>query len=79
MAWTLIVQAGGDDEHAQLAMEKPCQLYWFPLYAFARRTGQSREDGEESKQFFWKMIDGAFLEKEREVEEEVRYLMAALG
>ncbi|GHC66556.1 RNA polymerase sigma factor [Roseibacillus persicicus] len=66
-AWTLIVQAGGSDDRAQMAMEKLCQLYWFPLYAFARRIGNSREDAEDSTQgFFTKMIDGAYLEKARE-------------
>lgn len=65
-AWTLIVQAGGSDDQAQLAMEKLCQLYWLPLYAFARRAGKSREDAEDSTQgFFSRMIDGSYLERAR--------------
>lgn len=65
-AWTIVVEARGEDEAAQLAMEKLCALYWAPLYAFARRSGCSREDAEDATQgFFAKMIEGDYLERAR--------------
>jgi RNA polymerase sigma-70 factor (ECF subfamily) len=41
-------------------MERLCQTYWYPLYAFARRKGHSHEDASDLTQTFF----AKFLEKD---------------
>lgn len=51
--WTVVLAAGRrTDTQARAAMEELCQTYWFPLYAFVRRHGHSREDAEDLTQEF---------------------------
>jgi RNA polymerase sigma-70 factor (ECF subfamily) len=41
------------------ALEELCELYWFPLYAFARRSGCAVEDAEDLTQgFFHRLVHG---------------------
>lgn len=43
----------GNAAGAMAALEKLCQAYWYPLYAFCRRHGCSPADGEDlTQQFF---------------------------
>jgi RNA polymerase sigma-70 factor (ECF subfamily) len=38
--WSLVAAAAeSDSEKSADALEKLCQSYWYPLYAFVRRTG----------------------------------------
>lgn len=56
--WTLIhaVQEGSPDVAAR-AMEALCNRYWYPIYAFLRRSGRSAHDAEDLTQaFFEKLI-----------------------
>ncbi len=46
--WTLVFSAV--DVNNQPAREQFARLYWFPLYAFARRRGNSPEDAEDAVQ-----------------------------
>jgi hypothetical protein len=41
--WSLVSQlrVGGDATGARVALGELCQLCWFPIYAFVRRTGMS--------------------------------------
>ena len=41
-----------DTTRAQAALEKLCRAYWFPLYAYLRRTGRSPHDAEDLTQGF---------------------------
>lgn len=41
------------------ALEQLCKTYWFPLYAYVRRRGHSKEDAEDLTQAFF----ARFLEK----------------
>jgi len=51
--WSLVRAVGGvDPERARRALEELCASYWFPLYAFARRSGLSPEDAEDCTQGF---------------------------
>ena len=48
---------GADD-----ALQSLCESYWYPLYAFARRTGCSRDDAADATQeFFVRLLDRDFL------------------
>ena len=52
--WTMVVSAGhaGTPQSAE-ALEGLCQAYWFPLYAYVRRRGHTREDAEDLTQAFF--------------------------
>ena len=52
--WSVVLAAGGGaSAAAQEALDKLCQSYWFPLYAFLRRQGRSPEDAEDLTQEFF--------------------------
>jgi len=52
--WSVVLAAsGGDSARARAALEVLCRAYWYPLYAFVRRTGQSPHDAEDSVQSFF--------------------------
>src|SRR5882672_3301759 len=52
--WSVVVAAGrGDSTRARAALETLCHAYWYPLYAFLRRMGQSPHDAEDSVQGFF--------------------------
>jgi DNA-directed RNA polymerase specialized sigma24 family protein len=55
--WSAVVTAGhegstGSDE----ALAELCQTYWYPLYAYARRTGLSPEDAQDLTQGFFEHL-----------------------
>jgi RNA polymerase sigma factor (sigma-70 family) len=51
--WTMVLRAQSDTEaDRRAALEAICQDYWFPLYAFARRSGHDREDAQDLIQEF---------------------------
>ena len=52
--WTVVLAAGrGGSLQADVALEQLCRTYWFPLYAYVRRHGHSREDAEDLTQGFF--------------------------
>lgn len=52
--WSVVIAAGrGDDSRAQAALDRLCRTYWYPLYAFVRRSGQSSHDAEDLVQAFF--------------------------
>jgi RNA polymerase sigma-70 factor (ECF subfamily) len=70
--WSLVLAARhGDSKSARAALEKLCNTYWYPLYAFVRRSGQSPHDAEDSVQGFFAVcleknyLDAADKEKGR--------------
>ena len=50
--WSLVLAAGGDSPRAQMAVARFCSIYWYPLYAFARRIGLRPPDAEDATQGF---------------------------
>ena len=63
--WSVVVTAGrSDTPRAQAALERLCQSYWFPLYAYARRRGQSVEDAQDlTQEFFARVLEHHWLAK----------------
>lgn len=63
--WTVILAAGQKHTpESAVALEKLCATYWFPLYAYVRRRGHSREDAEDLTQaFFAAFLARNFLEQ----------------
>jgi RNA polymerase sigma-70 factor (ECF subfamily) len=52
--WTMVSDAGGEPSpRAAEALESLCEAYWFPLYAYVRRCGQSKQDAEDLTQGFF--------------------------
>ena len=59
--WTLVRQAaGGADAAAAQALSSLCEAYWYPVYAFIRRSGKAAHDAEDLTQGFFARV----LEKE---------------
>ncbi len=63
--WSVVLAAGqGSVPSAEAALEKLCRTYWFPLYAFARRQGNSPEDAQDLTQdFFARLLEKKYLAK----------------
>jgi DNA-directed RNA polymerase specialized sigma24 family protein len=58
--WSVVLAAGGESlTEAGAALEKLCQSYWYPLYAFVRRSGHDDETAKDLTQSFF----ARFLEK----------------
>ena len=52
--WTLVMAAAHDQSQSgRAALAALCQIYWYPLYAFARRRGYSPHDAQDLTQGFF--------------------------
>jgi RNA polymerase sigma-70 factor (ECF subfamily) len=52
--WTVVLQAGSaESPQAAAALEQLCRAYWYPLYAYLRRTGYGPQDAEDLVQGFF--------------------------
>jgi RNA polymerase sigma-70 factor (ECF subfamily) len=52
--WTVVLAAGQrHTPQSDAALEQLCRTYWFPLYAYVRRRGHTKEDAEDSVQAFF--------------------------
>jgi DNA-directed RNA polymerase specialized sigma24 family protein len=79
--WTLVRAAGqGVSPSADEALDVLCGAYWFPLYAYVRRHGFSKEDAEDMTQaFFSKLLErNDFARLRRENGRFRAFLLAAL-
>jgi RNA polymerase sigma-70 factor (ECF subfamily) len=58
--WSLVVTAGGQNgQAAEQALAELCRTYWYPIFAYVRRYGNSPEDAQDLTQDFF----ARFLEK----------------
>lgn len=62
--WTVVLAAGQrHTPQSDRALEELCRTYWFPLYAYVRRRGHTKEDAEDSVQaFFARFLAKNYLE-----------------
>jgi RNA polymerase sigma-70 factor (ECF subfamily) len=61
--WSLVRRAvGGEDPAAKQALAAICEAYWYPIYAFIRRSGKNPPDAEDLTQsFFARLLERAVL------------------
>ena len=57
--WSVVLTAGrSDTTRARDALARLCQTYWFPLYTYVRRRGQSPEDAQDlTQEFFARLLE----------------------
>ena len=64
--WSQVVAAGGGSPDGETALAELCEAYWYPVYAFIRRSGYSVEDGSDLTQaFFTRVLEKQFLKDAR--------------
>jgi RNA polymerase sigma-70 factor (ECF subfamily) len=51
--WSLVLEAGDADVDAHEALAELCRTYWYPVYAFIRRTGYDANDAEDLTQSYF--------------------------
>ncbi len=55
--WSVILEADHEDTaRRRAALEKLCQTYWAPVYAFIRRSGHGVEDAQDLTQGFFEQL-----------------------
>lgn len=80
--WTLVLDAGrGGSDSAREALAQLCETYWYPLYAYVRRHGESPADAEDLTQgFFARLLELNSLEDVRREKGKFRsFLLASLN
>ncbi len=80
--WSVVLAArGADSPQAAEALESLCRVYWYPLYAYLRRRGQSPPDAEDLLQgFFVRFLESDFLDQVDRGKGRFRsFLLAALN
>jgi RNA polymerase sigma-70 factor (ECF subfamily) len=65
--WSVVLTArDGSVPEATAALERLCQTYWPPLYAFIRRQGHDETEAKDlTQEFFLRLIDREFLQRLR--------------
>src|SRR2546425_3576113 len=55
--WSVVLLAGqADSPQTNEALEKLCRIYWYPLYVYVRRQGNSPEDAQDLTQIFFSRL-----------------------
>ncbi len=62
--WSVVLAARKEtSEQSAAALETICQAYWFPLYAYVRRCGQSPHDAQDlTQEFFSRLLEKRWLD-----------------
>lgn len=61
--WTLMMDAADSQaEGATKALEQLCTTYWYPLYAYVRRTGRNADEARDlTQEFFARVLEKKIL------------------
>jgi len=80
-SWTMITLAAGESSGAAQALARLCEAYWFPVYAFIRSRGHSREQAEDlCQEFFAHILEDRALSAARRERGKFRsFLLASVG
>ena len=62
--WSVVLAANRQaSPESAAALEAICRSYWFPLYAYVRRCGQSPEDAQDlTQEFFCRLLEKRWLD-----------------
>jgi RNA polymerase sigma-70 factor (ECF subfamily) len=64
--WSLILRAADDGPPGREALATLCETYWYPVYAFVRRSGYEGADAEDLTQaYFERFLEKRFLDQVR--------------
>jgi RNA polymerase sigma factor (sigma-70 family) len=69
--WSVVLAVRQPSPESAAALESICRAYWYPLYAYVRRCGQSPHDAQDLTQAFFcrllekRLLDSADREKGR--------------
>ena len=57
--WSVVLAAGHKESpQSAEALEKLCRAYWYPLYVYVRRQGNSPEDAQDlTQEFFFRLLE----------------------
>ena len=80
--WTMVLHAGrSDSTNARNALAQLCLSYWYPLYAYVRRRGNSPADAEDLTQgFFTRLLElNSLADVRREKGKFRSFLLASLN
>ena len=60
--WSMVMLASGSDRDSAQALQELCASYWFPLYAFVRRSGLSEHEAQDmTQEFLSRMLESGKL------------------
>jgi RNA polymerase sigma-70 factor (ECF subfamily) len=80
--WSVVLAArGSKSAEAEVALEQLCRVYWYPLYAYVRRQGNSPHDAQDlTQEFFARLLEKNYLNSvEREKGKFRSFLLASLN
>jgi RNA polymerase sigma factor (sigma-70 family) len=80
--WSVVLAARrSDTTHAQAALARLCQTYWYPLYAYVRRRGYGAHDAQDlTQEFFARLLEQNWLaQADRDRGRFRSFLLAALS
>src|SRR3989442_778815 len=62
--WSVVLAATQDPSpESAAALETICRAYWYPLYAYVRRCGQSAPDAQDlTQEFFCRLLQKRWLD-----------------
>lgn len=79
--WTLVhAVQGGSPEDAAEALEELCKRYWYPIYAYLRRSGHAKQDAQDlTQEFFHRLItENALLAAQQDIGKLRSWLLGVL-
>lgn len=60
--WTMVLRARAPED-SEAALEELCRRYWYPLYAFVRRSGRGPDDAQDlTQEFFARLLEKGWLD-----------------
>lgn len=54
--WSLVLTAQSESPEACVALEQLCRTYWWPIYGFVRRQGNTPEEAQDLTQSFFEFL-----------------------
>jgi RNA polymerase sigma-70 factor (ECF subfamily) len=61
--WSVVLAARQPTPESAAALEVICRAYWYPLYAYVRRCGQSPHDAQDlTQEFFRRLLEKRWLD-----------------